>query len=226
MLKVILNPAKVYNEESQQNPLRWWLLQPKGEVLESIAGPMKCKDFFNDIVYTLNTGKVFSIYQFNSEVVKKLKKGDPLYFLLTSTATEFINNVEKTLNPWLEAQGAPPLLLIPSDQGLVLSLAPFYYKNTYNISLIALLVRMFNIDVKLTKMEDLTDKTVPYGDWSKWNPVKQRGYFFKLPESVDKFIWWQGSGYNNEVITEECSEGYTIPQLVHNNGVLNWTKNL
>jgi len=225
-MKITITNKGSYSEEGQPNPMRWMILsQVAPGTFTNESAWLKCKDFFNDLAYTMQTGKSFSIYSFDAGKMKASFETDGYVKMLLDVLTPtFLDNLTM-LNDWLD--GAPKMPRIQwerqEDGKVLISLAPEYFKNTYNISLISLIIRLCNYDnMVFNTFKDLEDcKKFPYGDQWKWNTVVKKKIYFNLPEALQKYVWYEDATHNSETI----KEGYSIPQLVHNCGVCSWSKN-
>lgn len=222
-MQVTIKPKEDYAEESQPNPLRWYILrQTAPECFENVSAPIVCKDFFNDLAYTLQTNKSFSIYGFNAGVFK-LPKDKPVYMLLTHTTEQFERNICSVLNPWLLENQCPMIGMMKVDNGLLISFTPWYFKNVYRISLVSLIIRLLNIDHKFdTFKEVVAYKKFPTKDQLKWNIVVAKNLFFNIPKKLDSYLWYCGPEYNSKTY----KEGYQLSSFVHNNGVLEWSQHM
>lgn len=223
-MKINITNKSAYAEEGQPNPMRWLLLSRNEDgSYKNESAWLKCKDFFNDLAYTIQTGKSFTIYGFNAGNMNPSKKGESVYMLLDVLTNNFVDNLV-TINEWLvDEQGMPYIEWeIQKDDKVFIKLPPEYFKNTYNISLITLIIRLLNYDDLVFKsFKDLEKcKKFPHGDQWKWDTAVAKGIYFNLPKELEQYIWYQGKEYNNI----KKSEGYDIPGLVHNCGLCAWTK--
>ena len=222
-MKVTIKPKATYAEEGQPNPLNWYILKKTGkDTFENVSAPIICKDFFNDLAYTLQTGKSFSIYGFNAGSFK-LPADEPVYMLLTKTTPQFIGNFYNVLNPWLVEQKCPSIDLMIVDNGYLIKFDLWYFKNVYRISLVSLIIRLLNVEHSFKDFQEVIDyKKFPTKDQLKWDQVVKKGVFFKIPNKLEKYIWYCGKDHNSETI----KEGYQVSSMVHNNGVLEWSQYL
>lgn len=203
----------------QPNPLRWAICKPDGKGnAEVISTWIKCKDFFNDLTYTIQTGKNFSIYGFNAASYSPPKKGQPVYFALKFLFPEFFHNM-KILNSFLKEQGVPEIEVEKQQLNSALITVPgYYFERTYNTSLVTLLIRLMNVQTKFTSFDEVLKFDYPQQELNLLNPVKTKGWWFnKFPEAGKKFVW-HASKENN---SDNPNLPY-ISTLVHNNGVLSW----
>lgn len=215
-----------YAEEGQPNPMRWMILSRTASgTYQNESAWLKCKDFFNDLAYTMQTGKSFEIYCFDAGKMRaSFETTDGRINMLLDVLTPtFLHNLEM-VNGWLqEEQELPRVEWEKQDDGKVfITFDPVYFHNTYNISLISLIIRLCNYDnMVFNTFKDLEAcKKFPHGDQWKWNTVIKKGIYFNLPEALQKYVWYEDATHNSETI----KDGYSIPQLVHNNGVVAWTK--
>ena len=87
------------------------------------------------------------------------------------------------------------------------------------ISLLSLIVRIINTDKKFNDFEEVKKgEHLVDGDKSKWGQVVKKGTYFKLPKELHKYVWYAGKKMNSKTLKDE----YSLPSLVHNNGVLSW----
>lgn len=217
-MKITINNHAGYAEEGQPNPLRWTILyrDAKGSFV-SQSSPIKCKDFFNDYVFTYNGLGSFSIYSFNAGLFK-MNKGEGMYFLLTGTFPTFEHNITKMLTPWLESQGMGTPGILKVDKGIFLHLPEDYLKNVYNMSLISLIIRLCNHKEEFNTFDDLVKATHPAKDQLKWDAVVKKGWFFKnFPEKLKEYVFYNGPENNSKKMPE-----YNLAGSVHNCGVLTY----
>lgn len=204
----------------QPNPLRWAICKPtnKDEV-EQVSTWIKCKDFFNDLTYTIQTGKNFSIYGFNAASYSPPKKGEPVYFAMAHLFPEWYRNME-VLNKWLkEEQNVPELRVEKQDADKALLVVPgYYFTNTYRTSLITLLVRLMNTQVKFKTFQEAVKYGHPQQELNLINPVIAKGWWFnKFPKKGEDYIWHASKEQNSK----SANLSY-VSTLVHNNGVISW----
>lgn len=222
-MKITFVHKPTYAEEGQPNPLRWCLLSgtpEKGFTNESSW--LRCKDFFNDYVVAYNGGKRFGIYGFSTEAMNIPHKGMPVYIALDSLSKSFEHNLSR-FNYWLNQVHTPalPIIQIIKATNIVLEFNPFYFKNTYNISLVSLIVRLLNAENEFSSFEEvIKHKGFATKDQQKWDAVVNANRFFKIPEALEKYVWYCGPDNNSE---KQNSAAYSYASLVHNNGVLSWT---
>jgi hypothetical protein len=222
-MKITLKNLSIhYSEIPQPNPLRWYIVVPKGAATyENVSGELKCKDFFNDLAYTIQTGKDFSIYGFNAGTYSPPKKDKPVYLAVKHTTAYFEGNM-KVLNKWLEKdQGFPAVGVEKSQEGIyLLTIPPIYWTNTYYTSLITLVIRLMNQEEAFSSFDEVIKKTTfAVQDQNLWKQVVAKKWFFKnLPTKLSKYVYYCGEAYNSE----KQVDAYSISQLVHNNGVIGW----
>lgn len=187
-MRVILETGKKtsYTESSQPSELRWVLLKKiDEETFESQAGVMKCRDYFNDMVFKYNDletklkVKFSPIYGFSIEKTKFIF-GEGIYFLVFGIDDQesFFKSID-VLNKFLvEEQKLPAItftktedVLIPPQTGFqnatkaqlkagswVLHIPHEYCLQTYRMSLLTQLIRMCTYGTALEKMEDFFDE--------------------------------------------------------------------
>jgi hypothetical protein len=224
-MKIAISNKGGYIEEGQPNPMRWMILSKnKDGSFQNESAWIKCKDFFNDYAYTYMTGKGFKIYGFEAPSMKVPKKGEPMYMLLDVLTQQWRHNME-VFNEWLYIKEMPQLKWQDHNEAqVVLEIPSKYIENTYNISLLTLIIRLLNIEHEFSTFEEaIAYKEFPPRDQGKWSPVVAANRFFALPEKLTKYVWYCGSACNSE--NEEKYDGY-LPGVIHNNGVLSWSNYL
>lgn len=221
-MKLTFKDQSSYSEESQSNPIRWAILSgtpEKGFVNESAW--LKCKDFFNDYAVAYNGGTRFGIYGFNTTNMTIPKLGEPVYMAVKCLTKNFMFNMN-TFNTWLKDNGHLTIPYYTVDKEVVvLEFDQFFLKNTYNISLVSLMIRLLNDETFNGTIEDLKTHKIPGDgrDQQKWGTVVAKNIYFKLPKKLDGYLWYCGekSNSNTEVPV------YQLSGLVHNNGVVSWS---
>jgi hypothetical protein len=201
-----------YAEEGQPNPLRWCILSGTPETgFTNESSWLRCKDFFNDYAVAYNGGKRFQIYGFSTEKMNVAPKGSSVYIAVSSFTNDFIKNVRQCTDVVVHEGGEFPIL----------EFSEYYFSNTYNISLISLIIRLCNVDVSFDSFDALTKyKKFATKDQQKWDVVVAAKRFFNLPEQMKKYVWYASKDKNSELTPDN---DYSLPSLVHNGGVLSWT---
>lgn len=220
-LKITHNNTRKYHEVPQANPLRWQVMFREKDVLSSQADPMKCRDFFNDIVAKYAGNENISIYGFNTADMKFNKFG--LYFLLTNihNADQFIGNLERTLLPKLKAQLKGTLRIYKVDNKRVVIRLPLVcLTKTFYMSLATIAVRLCNTNQDIQTWEELFDEKNPQFAVDNALRYAERTYArengFELPEQLHQYWYWAGQDYNSK------NGAKPITTVVHNNGIRNW----
>lgn len=219
-MKITITSKGTYGEEGQPNPMRWMILTKEDDnSYKNETSWLRCKDFFNDFVYARHTKKYFNIYGFDTNKMNVGSPGEPVYMLLDVLTKQFLYNMD-ALNTWLkEDQKMPWIPYTPHEGKVLLQIPSIYFDNTYNISLLSLIIRLLNVEHEFKWFKEvITYKEFPEKDQQKWDQVVKKKTFFKLPEDLKKYIWYAGPTCNS--IKEP--EGYQVKSLVHNNGVLSW----
>ena len=161
-----------------------------------------------------------SNYNFSTKpLLGKVLPDKSMYVVVMGYAKMFPSNLE-TLNMFLTKHKVPTIEL-GTLEGLnqyVLTLDPYYLKSTYNISLITLLIRFTNTEQPLKDILHLNENTIPYADQSKWNRIKKKDMWFNLKKDLNsEYFYWTGIGGNYN-----SKQGSFAPEIVHNNGIMNW----
>jgi hypothetical protein len=219
MSKFTYTPKGLYSEIGQPNPIRWCLLSGTPETgFVNESSWLKCKDFFNDYVVAYNGGQRFGIYGFSTEKMVIPAKGEPVYMAVKDLTQAFLPNLN-VLNGGLPN----PVEVLKTDDGtVVLKLPSFYLESTYNISLISLMIRLCNIAHTFSNYEEYVNyKQHASQDQNLWNTVVSKGVFFNLPEELQGYVWYAGEEYNDKKFKGAV---YQMSSLVHNGGVIAWSK--
>lgn len=198
----------LYTETMQSNNIRWRILTPIGEELVTQTAWFKCRDYFNDVVASYNDIGKWCVYGFDTTKMQLPENGQPLYIQLKNLHPKFKDNLAN-VNVWL-LDNQWPMLEFSED---VLILDAFYLKNTYNISLITMIVRMINDEVDFSTKHGFSNDLY---DNNRWVKVCTRGKFFNYTDDKP-YVWYCNKYYN------DCfkNDNY-ITMLVHNNGVDSW----
>lgn len=225
-MKLTITNKSAYAEEGQSNPIRWAILSgspEEGFVNESAW--LKCKDFFNDYCVAYQGGPRFGIYGFSTEKMTIPKNGEPVYMALSGLTKNFLANFIR-LREWLLKNNCPDIGAEAFEDKVILEFAPFYFKNTYNISLISLMIRIINDEKFNGTIEELKTYKIPGDgrDEAKWQTAVKKNVFFQLPEKYQTFVWYCSPTHNSE--TSKDLPVYQLSSLIHNNGLVSWSTQL
>jgi len=211
-----------YAEMPQPNPLSWRIMHKRGDTLVSQSCPIRCKDFFNDVVAWKQAKYAFSIYGFDNCV--KFNK-DGLHVLLTNIADmgKFMYNFAVVAVKLDEDLGVD-IQTYDVPEGVVIIIPNKVLKSTYYTSLLTMMIRCCNYDVDYESWDDF------FADGAPMNTVenafdddakaftKQHG--FKLLPKYRK-LWYNSThGYNS------ASGHDLVASIIHNNGVVSWVKSM
>lgn len=134
-------PSQSFSEVSQKAPLRWALCyREDATTFTGQHGWWKCKDFLNDTVVYLATGKEFSIYGYKN-VAKINEEGG---WVALKNVPEFFEHNLAILNEWLLDRGFTPIDYLHISGGAVehaIMIPREYWGNTFFISVITSLIR-------------------------------------------------------------------------------------
>lgn len=211
-----------YAEMDQPNPLTWRIMHKRGDMLVSQTNPIKCKDFFNDVVAWKNAKHAFSIYNFDNRI--KFNK-DGLHVLLTN-----IDNMGKFMYNFavvavkLDEDLGVDIQTYTVPEGLVVVLPTKVFKTTYYVSLLTMMIRCCNYNIEYESWDDFYNEDAPmntietaFDDAAK-EFTKQNG--FKLLTKYRK-LWYNSThGWNS------ASGHELVASIIHNNGVVNWVKSM
>lgn len=221
-MKVIYKGFGTYSEISQQNSIRWVILKKDGDNFVSQSSVLKCKDFFNDWVYTRKTGKPMSIYGFDTGKMTDVDPNKAGFLLVYNLTIQFKDNLH-ILNTWLEEQGTPGIFILedyileelPGDfKSMIIEIPPYFLENTYRISLLSLLIRLMNVDTQFTSWNEVVSFKYNTQDQSLFDRVIKLNLWFNYHPKVKNYIYYAGPEYN--------SKGTFQSIFIHNNGVVNW----
>lgn len=222
-MKIIGNlSTDTYSEVGQTNPLRWMFLQEREPgVYQSSSGWIKCKDFFNDVVYYRETGTGFQIYGFACDTVGTAKDKD-VSFLLKGTKEGFQDNLG-ALNAYLIGHDLPMITRHETERGQMIVIPSFYWTNTYYISLLSLLIRICNTKESFDLWQSVIDQKIKGDDQGLIDTVKKVGIWFDLPEShKDYFVYINDTYYGKD----GQYHGSFYSNIIHDNGMLGWYRAL
>jgi hypothetical protein len=130
-------PSGSYSEVSQIAPLRWALTYREGDTFAGQHAWWKCKDFLNDVVIYLQTGKEFSIYGFQN----KAKLNDDGGYVALKNVPDFFEHNLALLNEGLIERGFTPIDYLHEGDSHVVLIPTEYWTNTFFISAITSLIR-------------------------------------------------------------------------------------
>lgn len=212
-----------YAEMPQPNPLTWRIMFRSKDTLTSQSNPIKCKDFFNDVVAYKNGKNEFSIYSFKNKV--KFNK-DGLYVLLSDIANvdAFMYNLA-VVAVKLDSDLGVDIGTYPQPNGEVVIVIPNkVFKTTYYVSLLTMMIRCCNYPVKYESWEDIFNENAPMNTVDKAFDTDAKAYTktkgFYLKPKFRKLWYNSTSGYNS------ASEYKICASIVHNNGVCNWVRSM
>ena len=204
-------------ESFQNNPLRWCVVKKKEDKILSQTPIFKCKDYFNDFVAKKNGIKFIKYGMDNSKIV--FNKDGGLHVLVMKVIPEFLTNLKCLEEKCLEDLGNTLTVVYQDDMGVVLNFPKEFWKSTYTVSLVSLLIRCCNYQYFPENWEGFFKKGSPIGikqenvltlNTLTW--VKNLG--LKAPVSN----WYSIPGVEN--LEETLS--YEKENYIHNNGCNNW----
>lgn len=141
-MKISFIPDSSYAEVSQKSPMRWSVLFVNEDgVATGQHGWWKCKDFLNDCVIYLHTGRKFPMYGFNNE----LKLNDGVAYVALKNIPDFFEENLGYLNEFLAERGLPVITWHEHDGGCgvqaVIGIDEKYWCSTFTISVITSMIR-------------------------------------------------------------------------------------
>jgi hypothetical protein len=204
-----------YSEAGQTNPIKWIVLKQTDTGFENQSGWLKCKDFFNDWVFTRETTTPMKIYGFNTGDMTDIDKTKSGFLGIKDYKPEFLVNM-KVLNKFLPK----PIKVqeVTSSLGIlpILDIPVWYMKNTYRISLLSLLIRLCNVNVSHKDWDSFLKYKNNTQDQHLFDTAIKKDLWFKPNKKVEKYVWYCGKDYNN------IKTPVVDTTLVHNNGLCNW----
>jgi len=210
MFKVKSIPSQSFSEVPQKAPLRWAVCHLDKGTLTGQHGWWKCKDFLNDSVVYLETGKEFGVYRYNN----KLKINDEGGYVALKNVPAFFDDNIAVLNKWLKKRGFAELSLHEHDKGCnverVILIPRIYWKNTFLISIITSLIRACVFKPEKTVEDMMKNEATFSGYTNKVLPLF-------VPENVDKmnhllYLNYQYYGKDN----------FSNTTAIHNAGMQTW----
>lgn len=210
------------NEANQTNPVRWTILKEVGEnAFEAQSNPLKCTDYFNDVVSYFQNKRKFSVYGFNNEV--KFEDGGGLFVLVNNTKPNFEHNVV-VINDQLKKDvgGIIEVCKDDSPNSLILYFPCQVFCNTYTMSLLMWVLRLSNYGLMFASWEDIFQNNASPANGaekgSKSPALKQYALKngFKVAEKFNTYWWFSGMKYNS-VVTPE-----TTGMTIHDCGCDTW----
>lgn len=135
-------PSASYAEMGQKAPLCWSVLKVEedGSAIGQ-HGWWICKDFLNDSVVYLRTGKEFLMYGYQN----KLVLNDIGAYVALKNVPDFFEENLGYLNSWLCERGMEPITWHEHDKGCdvqaVIGVPTSYWESTFTISAITSLIR-------------------------------------------------------------------------------------
>jgi hypothetical protein len=227
-----------YSEISQSNSLRYMMLKRDSEhTFNNTTNEFKCRDFFNDFAYSLNTGEEFTKYGMFSTAAK-LDVEDRVWMLLKYTAFGLKHNINAVLLPKLKETWADidinihPNIIVNQRKPtctLLISLNKACFASTFRISVITQVLRNCNRDTCFENWEQCYNISLPGGALEHWCSILcERG---TSPELLTRFYTGQFKLkkeplYKLNHIYQRHSPG-TIEfiQGVHDTGWIGWFSN-
>jgi hypothetical protein len=208
--------SEPYCEVSQVNPLRWRVCLKEGDNLVPQSDWWKCKDFLNDVIIHLRTGKVFGIYGFKNNHKINEEGG---YMALKEVHQAFEDNLV-LLNGYLKKKEFPTIEVVPHDgkedgTEKVVLIPSLYWQNTFYISFITAAIRAccFNKHTDVIKM--MNDEEKFQGGWfAKVDKYLDRKYTDKMNELM--YLNYQYSS----------KTGFDHTHCIHNAGIQSWISSL
>jgi hypothetical protein len=221
-IKILKTHNKEYAELDQPNPLRWRIMHRKGDELVSQSSLIKCKDFFNDVVAWKKAKKHLEIYNFKNKI-RFNKEG--LYFHLTeiSDVDKFVYNLY-VLNARLRQDLKTEIMCAPRENSVILLIPHILWRNTYYISLVSMMLRLCNYNVKYETWDSFFDDKAPLntieGAFTEQAKKFTQKNGFKLLTKYRKLWYNSSNGWNS------ASNKPLMASVIHNNGVCDWVRSM
>lgn len=205
-------PNISYAEVSQKSPMRWCVL--KVEADGSAVGQhswWKCKDFLNDSVMYLRTGKEFPMYGYSN----KLVLNDFGAYVALKSIPDFFEDNLGHLNNWLVERGLPEILWFDHDEGCgveaVIGIPKEYWDSTFAISAITSLIRSCVYKKMVNNVSELfAQEPTLNGFMENVDKIFKPVNFPMFNELIYKNYQYDGKGDNKNTYT------------IHNAGLQSW----
>ena len=209
-------------ESGQSNPIRWTILKKLDEdTYEEVSPLLKCRDYFNDWVISINSKVDFKCYGFQTDYA--CYEDQVGMHIKVTCLTSFFRDNLLFVNEYLKSIGRPQIEYRDLDgEGIILWFDPFYTSSSYYISYITAMIRCANCNEVVTSIEKLADKdTIGVGLKTKK---------LELPEGLEQYAYHsKESDYSNEQYLKAAKYTYLnkdniekCKMVAHNCGYINW----
>lgn len=213
------NKATDYAEVGQANPIRFVVYYKKEDgTYQAQTNEFKCKDFFNDMV-SWYYGYKFCRYGMDFREFSLNDEG--VYVELRNLTPTFLDNVKVVLGEEFKVFGEEVTFKVIEDRPrAVLAFIPRkFFKCTYFISYLTLMLRNCNLPVAFTSPQDVF--TTPNSDYllksserfMKTYPLKDQPFF-------DDYWYFYNQSMNSQ---KEYEDG--AASVIHNCGIVQWSQN-
>jgi hypothetical protein len=222
-IKILDKHKGTYAELDQPNPLRWRIMHRKGDTLVSQSCMLKCKDFFNDVVAWKKAKKSFVIYGFNNNI-KFNKEGLYLYLTEISNPDMFLYNLFIVDERMIADLGVEIEYVAREDNTVVVLIPHKLFSSTYYISLLTMLIRLCNYNIRYEDWDSFFDKKAPINTIEEAFTDRAIAFAqkngFKLLTKYRKLWYNSTNGWNSE------ADKPLTASVIHNNGVCDWVKSM
>jgi hypothetical protein len=214
-IKIASIPSASYAEVSQKSDMRWAVVHVNEEgVATGQHGWWKCKDFLNDSVIFLATGREFPMYGYQN----KLTLNEEGAFVALKNIPDFFKDNLAHLNHFLAGRDMPPISWVEHDKGCkveaVIIIPTFYWESTFTISAITSMIRSC-VYKKISSMEEgFAEEPTLKGYIEKLLPV-----FVVSNRPIWKGLLFKNYQYDGSTKEKVFAAGTTT---IHNCGLQSW----
>lgn len=223
MIKFVKNKTfSSLTESGQTNPIRWTILKKIDDnTYEEVSPIIKCRDYFNDWVVSINSKVDFKCYGFQTDFAC-YEDQVGMYVKVTGLLKAFKENI-CFVNKHLESINRPLIeFYAVVDDGIILWLDPFYMRSSYYISYITAMIRCANCNDVISSIDQLADKdTIGHGLKTKK---------LELPDGLEDFAhhskeceWASNPLCKAAEYTDLNKDNIeSVKMVIHNCGYINW----
>jgi hypothetical protein len=194
----------------------------------------RCKDFYNDIIYTLHTKNIINIYNYSTEnILNNLdildKKEAIMYIryrnnesLIEEKPFENIKIIRKFINTILKYYNLPLIKIKKDKNYIVLTFPIFYLKFSPFLSLLLYIVRLFLKNSITGQLDDIISlKSIkPITSFKRAEEIFNGKYFNDLPKFNIKELINLPNIYplNMSFFEKDFNINDVSKQFIHDNG--------
>lgn len=236
-MKVNSIPAAtgVYSESAQSVELRTCLLNKEADgSLTPMFAPVKCRDYYNDILHSQYAQKTGTVYGFTASHTKQKLDQDALRLLIVCNSGSVMKNVQAHLEGMLhpiEEQNSfkKTVMTVVMDKHIVLEADPVWQSSSFLMGIYTLFIRLSGYDGKIAKnwkeiVTSLPPKTPKDAEDHIYISEKM---FFHQPKKLMDFLPKLGIFANMQKersVPPVANKDWEV-HTTHNYGVIAWLGN-